>query len=102
MGRTSSLPLNTPTPPGSPGRTLSPCRESIRTPAPLFGSGRTRARRRCASKKKGRDSRPSRYYLGCPSYLDGGDVLRLHALLATGRLVGDLGALFEGPEPAAG
>ena len=34
-------------------------------------------------------------------HLDGGDVLRLHALLALGRLVGDLLALFEGLEPAA-
>src|ERR687890_1389924 len=33
--------------------------------------------------------------------LNGGDVLRLHALLAAGRLVGDLGALLEGFEPAA-
>ena len=33
--------------------------------------------------------------------LDGGNVLRLHALLALGRLVGDLGTFFEGLEPAA-
>src|SRR5918994_886364 len=33
--------------------------------------------------------------------LDGGDVLGLHALVALGRLIGDLLALFEGPEPAA-
>jgi hypothetical protein len=33
--------------------------------------------------------------------LDGGDVLRLHALLALGSLVGDFGAFFEGFEPAA-
>ena len=33
--------------------------------------------------------------------LDGSDVLRLHALLAAGRLVGDLGSLFKGPEPVA-
>jgi hypothetical protein len=32
--------------------------------------------------------------------LDGDDVLRLHALSALGRLVGDLLALFEGLEPA--
>src|SRR5215210_3243023 len=31
--------------------------------------------------------------------LDGGDVLRLHAPPALGRLVGDFGALFEGLEP---
>jgi hypothetical protein len=35
------------------------------------------------------------------SSLGRGDVLGLHALVALGRLVGDLGALFEGPEPAA-
>jgi hypothetical protein len=29
------------------------------------------------------------------AFLDGGDVLRLHALLAPGRLVGDLLAFFE-------
>jgi hypothetical protein len=33
--------------------------------------------------------------------LDSGDVLRLYALLATSRLVGDLGAFFEGLKPAA-
>jgi hypothetical protein len=33
--------------------------------------------------------------------LDGGDVLELHALITTGRLVGDLLAFFEGLEPAA-
>src|SRR5947209_10941098 len=33
--------------------------------------------------------------------LDLRNVLRLHALLATGRLVGNLGALFEGPESVA-
>ena len=33
--------------------------------------------------------------------LDRGDVLRLHALLATSCLVGDLGALLEGLKPAA-
>ena len=33
--------------------------------------------------------------------LDSGDVLRLHALLATSRLVGDLGALLKGLKPAA-
>ena len=33
--------------------------------------------------------------------LDGGDVLRLHALLALGRFVGDLSAFLEGLEPAA-
>jgi hypothetical protein len=37
----------------------------------------------------------------CVPLLDGGDVLRLHALLALGSLVGDLLAFFEGPEPAA-
>src|SRR5215210_1802309 len=35
------------------------------------------------------------------TFLDGGDVLRLHPLPALGRLVGDLGALFEGLEPVA-
>src|SRR5215213_11499103 len=30
-----------------------------------------------------------------PAPLDGGDVLRLHALTSLGRLVGDLGALLE-------
>ena len=35
------------------------------------------------------------------SSLYGGDVLCLHALLAPGRLVGDLLAFFEGLEPAA-
>ena len=33
--------------------------------------------------------------------LDGGDVLGLHALITTGRLVGDLLAFFEGLKPAA-
>jgi hypothetical protein len=36
---------------------------------------------------------------GCPSNLDRGDVLGLHALLALCRLVGDLGALLERLEP---
>src|SRR5829696_1345090 len=35
--------------------------------------------------------------LGVARALDRADVLRLHALLALGRLVGDLGALFKGP-----
>src|SRR5829696_2917200 len=34
--------------------------------------------------------------------LDGRDVLRLHPLLALRRLVGDLRALLQGPEPVAG
>src|SRR5215216_438407 len=34
--------------------------------------------------------------------LDGGDVIRLHTLLALGGLVGDLGALIEALEAVAG
>src|SRR5215207_2746837 len=37
-----------------------------------------------------------------PGWLDGRDVLRLHALLALGRLVRDLGALIEALEAVAG
>jgi hypothetical protein len=36
-----------------------------------------------------------------PSWLDPGDILRLHALLPLGRLVGDLGALLEALEALA-
>src|SRR4051794_5697400 len=46
---------------------------------------------------------PALMLLACAvSYLDGGNVLRLHALIAAGRLVGNLGTLFEGPEPTTG
>src|SRR5215203_5539817 len=37
-----------------------------------------------------------------PGWLDGGDVIRLHALLALGSLVRDLGALIEALEAVAG
>jgi hypothetical protein len=39
--------------------------------------------------------------VGGPAGLGPGNVLRLHALLALGRLVGDLLAFREGLEPAA-
>src|SRR5215203_7097891 len=42
--------------------------------------------------------RPSCCCLGVARALDRADVLRLHALLALGRLIGDLLALFKGPE----
>src|SRR5215216_212364 len=46
--------------------------------------------------------RPSCYRLRSARLLDDGDVLRLHPLLAPGRLVGDLGALLQRLETPAG
>src|SRR5215211_5755065 len=57
------------------------------------------------AKSEGRDPvepRPSGYLCGyrsiAPGWLDGGDVIRLHALLALSSLVRDLGALIEALE----
>src|SRR5215211_5339769 len=61
------------------------------------------------AKSEGRDPvepRPSGYLCGyrsiAPSWLDSRDVIRLHALLALGLLVRDLGALIEALEAVAG
>jgi len=50
----------------------------------------------------GHPSLSPRGYRSAPDELDRGDVVRLHALLALGRLVGDLGTLVEGLEAAPG
>src|ERR687897_827479 len=102
MVRTSSCRQSTPMPSSSPGRTVSPCLGCTLTPAPRSGRSRGAARRIFGQKVRAvAHTLGPRTIAWAVRSLGGGDVLRLHPLLALRRLVGDLGTLFKRPKPTA-
>src|ERR687898_1946294 len=103
MARTSSCRQSTPMPSSSLGRTISPCPGCTLTPAPRSGRAWGAVRGILGQKVRAGSVRPGpRTIAWAVRSLGGGDVLRLHPLLALRRLVGDLGTLFKRPEPTAG